>query len=91
MHEILPGMLQRIEKTQEKRPDLILAAWPSVIGEKFASMTCAYLFEEGVLHVKVNNATLYSLLSQHERRRLLAALQQRFPKLQIRNLKFRMG
>lgn len=73
------------------RPDLILEAWPEIIGEKLAPMTKPMAFERGILTVKVSNSTLYSLLSQHERGRLLACLRQRFPAVEIKNIYFRIG
>lgn len=91
LSRILPAVLQEISAQAEKRPDLILAAWPALIGPKFASMARAIEFFEGELIVKVSNSTLYSLLQQHEKTRLLKALRARFPKIEIRNIVFRMS
>lgn len=91
LSQLLPKVLEEIGKTQAKRPDLILASWPDIIGEKLAPMTEAVSFEKGCLYVKVKNATLHSLLSQHEKFRLLKRLQERFPNSQIRNIIFRIG
>lgn len=91
LSSLLPGALQEISAQAEKRPDLILAAWPELIGPKFAGMTRALEFFEGELRVKVNNSTLYALLQQHERLRLLKMLRERFPKIVIRNIVFRMN
>lgn len=89
--EMLPEILQEISLQAEKRPDLVLAAWPEIIGPKFANMAQAVQFFEGQLFVKVNNSTLFALLQQHERPRLLKALQTKFPKIEIRNIVFRMN
>jgi hypothetical protein len=91
IQRLLPGLLNGITEVYKDRPDLILAAWPQVIGEKLAPMTSAVSFEEGLLVVKVKNSTLYSLLSQHERGRLLQCLRKKFPSVVIRNIIFRMG
>jgi hypothetical protein len=88
--EVSQSVLKKILSNHTIRPDLILAAWPQVIGEKFAPMTEALSFCEGVLTVRVNNSTLYSLLMQHERVRLLAVLKKRFPKANIEKLLFRL-
>lgn len=91
IQHLLPRVLEEIGRVQKMRPDLILAAWPEVIGPKLAPMTEAVSFHEAVLLVKVKNTTLYSLLVQHEKFRLLKSLQEKFPKVEIRNIIFRIG
>lgn len=91
MQDLLPNILDKIGRCQGNRGDLIVAAWGEIIGEKLAGMTHASSFENGVLYVKVKNATLYSLLSQHEKPKLLDSLQKRFPRVEIKNIVFRMG
>ena len=91
MRDLLPKMLGKIGGLQRDRPDLIVAAWPQVIGEKLAPMTQALSFDKGILWVRVNNSTLYSLLSQHERSRLLRALREKFISVEIKNICFRLG
>jgi hypothetical protein len=88
---LLPEALRRIGDNYGDRPDLILLAWPKIIGEKLAPMTHAVSFDAGVLTVKVDNSTLYSLLSQHEKAKLLERLRAQFPKITIRNIIFRIG
>lgn len=89
--DILPSFLNILHTKHQERPDLILEAWSEVIGPQMSKMTQAIAFDNGVLLVKVKNSTLYSLLSQHERGRLLTLLSQRFPHASIRNIIFRMG
>lgn len=91
MKDLLPKVLTKMGAIYRDRPDLILAAWPQVIGEKLASMTKAVCFEKGILVVKVSNSTLYSLLTQHERGRLLKNLREKFPSVEIKNIYFRIG
>lgn len=91
LKDLLPKVLGHIGAMHRDRPDLILEAWPQVIGEKLASMTKAVAFEKGILVVKVRNSTLYSLLSQHERGRLLKSLRGKFPSVEIKNIYFRIG
>ena len=91
LQDLLPKALGQIGAMQRDRPDLIVSAWPQVIGEKLASMTKAVSFDKGVLYVKVSNSTLYSLLAQHERGRLLKSLREKFPSVEIKNICFRMG
>ncbi|MES2122727.1 MAG: DUF721 domain-containing protein [Chlamydiota bacterium] len=91
LSDLLPKVLGEIGALHRDRPDLILASWPHIIGEKLAPMTKAVSFENGLLTVKVSNSTLYSLLSQHERGRLLKCLREKFPSVGIKNIHFRIG
>ena len=89
--DLLPDVLSKIGEVYQQRSDLILAMWPEIIGSKFASMTQAVSFSNGVLLVKVKNSTLHSLLSQNEKMRLLNLLRQKFPHTEIKNICFRIG
>ena len=89
--EVLPFVLKKVGMLHEQRTDLILASWPEIIGPKLASMTQALSFNSGVLVVKVKNSTLHSLLSQHDKPRIVASLKQKFPNVEIRNVVFRIG
>ncbi len=91
VRHLLPHILSQIGAAHRERPDLVLAAWPHVLGEKLAPMTQAVSFHEGILTVKVKNSTLLSLLAQHERLRLMRSLQEKFPSIKIKNLVFRIG
>lgn len=90
-NELLPKVLDQIQNQFKDRPDLILAAWPSIIGGKLSQMTHATDFKEGVLTVNVKNSSLYSLLQTHEKSKLLAKLRTQFPNVVIRAINFRMG
>ncbi len=89
--ELLPNVLSALAEVYNDRPDLILAAWPEIIGSKLSTMTQAVSFSDHVLTVKVKNSTLYSLLNQHDKLKILRNLQQKFPKANIRNIMFRIG
>lgn len=89
--DLLPQVLSSIEELHHDRPDLILAAWPEVIGDKFAGMTEALSFCDGLLVIKVKNSPLYSLLSQHDKPRIMRNLRIKFPSVQFKNVVFRMG
>jgi hypothetical protein len=91
MTDLLPQVLAKIGEVHVQRADLILAMWPDLIGVKLAAMTQAVSFTDGILTVKVKNSTLHSLLSQHEKMRLLNLLRQKFPHVEIRNIYFRIG
>lgn len=86
--DLLPELLGEISKKSDNPWQEIFQAWKALLGEQMASWTEPVSFIEGVLTVKVKNATLYSLLCQHEKPRLLKQLQKKFP---IRKLLFRVG
>jgi len=91
LEEVLPLVLSEVDEAFSERPDLIISAWRDIIGPKLAVMTQVDSYCEGILYVKVKNSTLHSLLSQHDRPKLLLKLKQKFPKHNIRNIIFRMG
>lgn len=91
MNDLLSALLSKIGDAYEARPDLIMALWPEVIGQKLALMTQVASFNEGVLVVKVSNSTLHNLLSQYEKPRILNDLRRRFPRIEIKNIVFRIG
>ncbi len=89
--QILPRILEEMGARFKDRPDLVLAAWPEVIGSQLAPMTEALSFQEGVLVVKVKNSTLYSLLTQNDKPRLIKNLRDKFPNVMIKTIAFRLG
>jgi hypothetical protein len=89
--DLLPPLLESLSEKMEQKPDLVMAAWPEIVGKRIAAMTKAVSYESGVLRVLVNNSTLYSLLVEHEKVRLLGKLKKRFPSLPIRNIFFKVG
>jgi len=91
MSDLLAAEISRLGELHHCRPDLIVAAWPEVIGPKLADMTQAVSFYDGILLVKVRNSTLHSLLSRHDKDRILIAVKQKFPKSNVRNIVFRIG
>lgn len=89
--DLFPLVLAKIGEVYQQRADLILAAWPDIMGVKLATMTQAVSFTDGILVVKVKNSTLHSLLSQQEKLRLLNVLRKKFPNVEIKNIYFRIG
>jgi dsDNA-binding SOS-regulon protein len=89
--DLLHTAMTDLRNKHRERPDLILASWKEVLGEKLASMTEAVSFLDGVLLVKVKNSTLHSLLELHEKAKCLKCLRQKFPNVPINNIVFRIG
>lgn len=91
LETLLPAFMRKLAERQNERPDLILAAWPNLVGERIAPLARAERFEEGLLTIKVSNSALLSLLVQNERSRLLERLRKQFPGTRIRDIQFRIG
>lgn len=91
LKKMLPALMQKMQKLRTDSPHLILAAWPSIVGEKWAPMAKAAAFREGILTVKVKNSTVLSLLAQHEKQRLLRSLKEKFPEGAIQEIRFCIG
>ena len=89
IQELLPAFLEHLGKIYHNRPDLVMAAWPEVIGKELAPMTEAVSFVDGILTVKVPNSTLYSLLSQQDKPRILKNLRDKFAGTVIKTIHFR--
>ncbi len=88
---LLSPLLKRMQKLQQDPPQQILLAWPAIVGDKWAPMTKAVSFSEGILTVRVKNSTLLSLLAQQEKQRLLKSLKEKFPSCTIQEIRFCMG
>ncbi len=89
--DLIPTVLSKISEVNQDRPDLVIAAWPGIIGSNLSTMTNAVSFHEGFLVVKVKNSTLFSLLNQNDKPKLLSNLRKKFPNVTIHNIIFRMG
>jgi Dna[CI] antecedent, DciA len=89
--DLLSHVLSQISDVYQDRPDLLIACWPEIIGPQLAGMTQAVSFINGVLTVKVKNSTLHSLLSRHDKFRILSVIQQKFPKIEIENIFFKIA
>ncbi|WP_420422565.1 DUF721 domain-containing protein [Simkania sp.] len=91
LKDLLPEIMNQISGKIDESPREVLDAWARIVGPKISKMARAVSFESGVLKVKVENSTLYSLLTLHEKERLLCELRKQFPKVNIRNILFRIG
>lgn len=88
---VFPKVLEKLSSRFRERPDLVLKAWPEVVGARLAPMARAYSFTSGILVVKVSNSTLFSLLAGPEKRNLLIRMRKLFPKVEIKDILFKMG
>lgn len=65
-------------------------AWRAVAGEDWARVTRVLELTRGVLHIGVGNSALLNELAGFHKGRLLEVIQQKFPHLKTRDLKFRL-
>lgn len=86
--DLLPQILVDITGKNGSEQELVFDMWFSLMGEKMGRLTQPLHLKNGVLTIKVKSATLYALLCQHEKGRLVKALQTKF---QIRDIIFRIG
>lgn len=86
--DLLPSLLGAIEKNAKDEKEAIAKVWSALLGEKMAPLTRVVSWKNGVLTIKVKSATLYALLSQHEKARLLGKIREKF---RVEELLFRVG
>jgi hypothetical protein len=91
LSDLLPEVLGNISRSYKDRGDIILATWPEIIGPKLAPLTQPISFQAGILTVKVKDSTLYSLLNQYDKPKLIKSLREKFPNTMIKTIVFRMG
>lgn len=91
IRDILPQILSRISTNFDQQPYLIINSWPEIVGERVAKMTQAVSFSDGVLLVRVNNSSLYTLLHQYDKPKIVKKLRERFPQTLIKTVLFRLG
>jgi len=89
--ELLPGILSKLTTKCDDKPHQILSAWPDIVGERIGKMSKAVSYNSGILRVHVKNSTLYSLLVEHEKTRLIATFKERFPKVRFLDIFFKIG
>lgn len=86
--DLLPDILQNIKKTEGTPQEAVFAFWFSLLGQKMAHLTQPISLKNRVLTIKVKSATLYALLCQYEKPRLLVQMQKKF---QVEDIVFRIG
>jgi hypothetical protein len=88
--ELMPRILKDWKLDEKQRGEEITAAWREIVGEFFAKHTAPDSIKRAVLTVRVLHSTIHHTLMM-EKGRLLAKLQERFGKDEVRDMKFRHG
>jgi hypothetical protein len=91
LKRLLPKIMERIDETQEQRPNVVLEAFQEILGSELSKIAQAKSFHDGVLFVIVKNGTFLSLLLSREKGRILSQLREKCPKHSFNNIVFRVG
>lgn len=87
---LVPRILKEWKLDEKQRGDEITAAWREIVGEFIAQHTAPDTIKRGVLTIRVLHSTIHHTLMM-EKVRLLAKLQERFGKGEVREVRFRHG
>lgn len=91
LKDLLGGFEKQLQKLQTIPSEEILKFWPKIVGDNISKMTKAVEFKNETLFVRVNNSSLFSLLTLHEKKKLIQLLRSRFPTVKIKDIHFRLG
>lgn len=87
--DLLAGVVKGINSAQAKKFSKMGKVWTDLMGPQYAKMTVIEKFSNGILYIKVSSASLYSLLAMQEKPRLIRAVQEALPSLELTNIVFR--
>ena len=90
-HDLVDPILAKIQRSVEARPQNIFNIFSDLLSEKIRPLVKPVFYQNGVLKVKVQNATLLSILSSQEKGRLVHNLRSRLPSLKIQDIVFQIG
>ncbi len=86
--ELLPEILGGLAPKGTDEREALWRLWMDLLGEKMGTLTQIVSWKNRVLTIKVKSATLYALLAQREKGRLLQEIQKKFA---VQELVFRVG
>jgi predicted nucleic acid-binding Zn ribbon protein len=73
------------------KADQVMSAWHEVVGEFVAKHSAPQQLKDGVLTVRVLQPTVHFELDRVWKPKILAKLKERFGRLVVRDVKFRIG
>jgi len=91
LHNLSKNLLFDVDKKRKTDPQALLDGWKDLLQEPLRSQTKPLRYEEGILYVAVLNSPLLSVLELYQKKTLLAQMQSKFPKSEIRAIRFRLG
>ena len=87
--ELLPEILEKIEKKSGGRLPRILSKWPGIVGYEVARHTTPVLLRGKRLAVEVDDGVWMAELSRFHRRRIIEAVNRSFGEEVITEIRFR--
>ena len=87
---VLTKVLAELGLEHRMKEEEILAAWKTIVGDFLAQHSSPQRLHEGVLYVRVLQASMHFELERTWRAEILKKLKQRFGRA-IRDLRFRVG
>ncbi len=90
MSDLMPRVLCEIQEKSKGDQEIVFRTWIEVVGERLAPMTEPQGFTNGVLFVKVKNATLHSILSGPEKKRLIDEMRKKLPGVTMNTIVFKI-
>jgi predicted nucleic acid-binding Zn ribbon protein len=87
--ELLPEILEKIEKKSGGKLAHILAKWPEIVGDEVARHTLPVFLRDERLGVEVDDSVWLAELSRFHRRRMIEAVNRSFGKQIISDMRFR--
>ncbi len=86
----LAELIQRRGYARAGAQSELETAWKSILEERFVGKTRPVSIKRGVLTVHVASAVLVSELSGYYRKEFVARLAERYPRLAVKDIKFRL-
>lgn len=80
-----------LRKILAGRPQEVIEAWYEILGKKYNGMTQAVGLKDGVLSVKVRNASLYAVLKQSSQKELISRIHSAVPGAKVKEIRFLLG
>jgi len=87
---VLEKVVAELGLTKRLREEEVLAAWREIVGEFIAQHSSPQRLVDGVLHVRVLQASMHYELDRTLRQDIVAKLKQRFGRT-VRDVRFRVG
>ena len=89
--DFLKSVLGRPAAARQRKVDTARAAWVRIVGDDVASQTSVRSLKRGVLVIEVHSAALCHHLDSFRKTVILIQMSQLAPKVEVQDLRFRIG
>lgn len=83
--------LSHLRKILAGKPQEVIEAWYEILGKKYNGMTQAIGLKDGILSIKVRNASLYAVLKQSSQKELISRIHSAVPGAKVKEIRFLLG